>query len=335
MKLVTVAVIVLAVVGALGRFAEAQTQDSLLNASYGPTRQVFEVYDGGFEGYWKSKTGRDISVVQSHGGSLEQGNAVLNGLGADTVTLGIECDIAPLAKAGMLRADWASEFPNHSVPYSTPIVFLVRKGNPKGIKDWPDLIRPGVDVVTPRPKTCAGGRWNFLAAWGWAELTQGGKPAARKYVTALYSHTPVLDSSWRGSMTTFVHDGRGDVLIAWENEALAITQGAGSDQYEIIRPPLTIQSEQPIAIVDKNVDKHETRAAATAYLNGLYSVDGQRIAAENFYRPFNTQGVPAALLQVFPKVNEFTFEQAFGSWDTVQKVYFDDGGIFDQIYGKH
>jgi len=337
MKSWKVVVIALPIVAGLGWFtiAHAKLSPKLLNASYGPTRTVFKQYDADFETDWKQKNWCGAEVKQSHGGSLEQGKAVLNGLAADTVTLGIASDIVPLAKAGIIRADWDNEFPNHNVPYTTPIVFVVRKGNPKGIKDWPDLIKPGVNVVTPKAKVCAGGRWNFLAAWGWADLTQGGPTAARQYVTKLYAHAPILDPSWRGSMRTFVDNGQGDVLIAWENEALTIAHEQGAGAYEIIRPPLTIQSEQPIAIIDKNVDKHGTRQAATTYLKGLYSVTGQRVAAENFYRPLYTQGIPAATLANFPKVNEFKFEQVFGKWDTAQKEYFDEGGVFDQIQAKH
>lgn len=298
----------------------ARVAPKLLNVSYGPTTGIFKQYDADFASNWKQSTASTIGVKQSHGGSLEQAKAILNGLDADTLTLGIALDVVPLAKAGVIRQDWDSEFPNHNVPYTTPIVFVVRKGNPKGIKDWPDLIKPGVHIVTPKAKVCAGGRWNFLAAWGWADLTQGGKGAALRYVSQLYAHAPILDGSWRGSMRTFVDRGQGDVLIAWENEALTILKDHSRD-YEIIRPPLTIRSEQPIALVDRNVDKHGTRRAATAYLKGLYSVDGQRVVAENFYRPIYTIGIPAATLANFPKINEFTFEQVFGNWNSAQQEY--------------
>ncbi|MDR3707701.1 MAG: sulfate ABC transporter substrate-binding protein [Capsulimonadaceae bacterium] len=335
MKLLKLAATALAVFAVLGISAAAHAQDKLLNVSYDPTRELYKAYNAGFEASWKHKTGKAIEVQQSHGGSGKQARAVLDGLGADVVTLGIPSDIDALAKAGLVRHDWPTVFPNHSVPYTSTIAFVVRKGNPKGIKDWGDLIKPGVNVVTPSPKSSSGGRWNYLAAWGWAELTQGGKASARNYVAKLYANAPILDSGARGSTVTFVDRGQGDVLIAWENEALLITKSLGAGKYEIVRPSLTIRAEPPIAVVDKNVDEHGTRQIAINYLSGLYTPEGQKIAAENFYRPLYTKGVPKAELAVFPKVKEFTFEKVFGSWDATQKAHFDDGGVFDQIYAKH
>ena len=312
----------------------AHAQSTLLNVSYDPTRELYKAYNSGFETYWAKKTGQKITVQQSHGGSGKQARAVLDGLDADVVTLGIASDIDPLAKAGLVRENWREAFPNHSVPYTSTIVFVVRKGNPKDIKDWPDLIRPGIGVVTPNPKSSSGGRWAYLAAWGWSQQTQGGAAGAREYIRKLYSNVPILDSGARGSTNTFVERGQGDVLLAWENEALLITKSLGKGQYDIVRPSLSILAEPPVAIVDKNVDKHGTRQAALDYLSGLYSRQGQTIAAANYYRPLRDAGVPKSLLAVFPKVKLFTFEKVFGNWDAVQKQHFDDGGVFDQIFAR-
>ncbi len=315
--------------------ASVHAQNSILNTSYDPTRELYKAYNPEFVGYWKIKTGKAISVQQSHGGSGKQARAVIDGNDADVVTLGIQSDVNAIQKAGLIKPGWEKEFPNNSVPYTSTIAFVVREGNPKGIKDWSDLVKPDVSVITSNPKTSAGGRWAYLAAYGQALQTSKGNAAvAKDYITKLYANVPILDSGARGSTNTFVERGQGDVLIAWENEALLITKDLGAGKYQIVRPSLTIRAEPPIAIVDANVDKHGTREAAHDYLIGLYSPRGQEIAAENFYRPLKTTGIPKEKLSVFPKVKLFTFEKVFGDWDVVQKAHFDDGGIFDQVYGK-
>lgn len=309
----------------------ASAQSSLLNVSYDPTRELYQNYNKGFQAFWLKKTGKRIDVQQSHGGSGKQARAVLDGLSADVVTLGIATDIDELARAGLVNSAWRQQFPNHSVPYTSTIVFVVRKGNPKRIHDWPDLIRPGVDVVTPNPKTSSGGRWAFLAAYGWAQLKLGSKSAATDYIRKLYRNVPILDSGARGSTNTFVERGQGDVLLAWENEAFLITRDLGKGNFQIVDPSLSIRAEAPVAVVDRDVDQHHTREAATLYLSGLYSAQGQRIAAENFYRPVATRGIPHSELAIFPPIKQFTFEKVFGDWDANQKQFFDDGGLFDQV----
>jgi sulfate transport system substrate-binding protein len=305
---------------------------ALLNVSYDPTRELYQDYNQVFSAYWKKKTGDDVTISQSHGGSGKQARAVIDGLAADVVTLGIQSDIDALVKNGKLVSpDWQNALPDHATPYTSTVVFLVRKGNPKNIKDWPDLIQSGVEVVTPNPKTSSGGRWNFLAAYGQALGANNDQAAAKDYVKKLYGNVKVLDSGARGSTVTFVERGEGDVLIAWENEALLTVNKLNPGAFQIVYPSRSILAEPPVAVVDANVDKHGTRDVATAYLKYLYTPEGQDVVARNYYRPRD----PAALAKYagqFPAVNLFTEEKTFGGWGSLQKDYFADGGVFDQIY---
>ncbi|MBV9848686.1 MAG: sulfate ABC transporter substrate-binding protein [Armatimonadetes bacterium] len=305
---------------------------TLLNVSYDPTREFYQDYNAAFAKYWKGKTGQDVTIRQSHGGSGKQARSVIDGSEADVVTLGVQSDIDAIQKAGLINAGWQSKLPNDSAPYTSTVVFLVRKGNPKGIKDWPDLVKPGIGVITPNPKTSSGGRWAYLAAYGYALKTNGNNDAAaRTYITQLYKNVPKLDSGARGSTETFTKNGVGDVLLAWENEAqLAVQQGAG--QYEIVRPSQSILAEPPVAVVDKNVDKHGTRDVATEYLKHLYTEEGQTIAAKHFYRP-RLASVAKQYASQFPNIPLFDIG-LFGGWPTAQKTHFADGGVFDQIYGN-
>ncbi|HMG53429.1 MAG TPA: sulfate ABC transporter substrate-binding protein, partial [Kofleriaceae bacterium] len=285
-----------------------------------------------FAAQWKAKTGQDVTIRQSHGGSGKQARSVIDGLEADVVTLALAWDVDALhARGDLVPADWQKRLPDNSSPYTSTIVFLVRKGNPKGIKDWGDLVKPGIAVITPNPRTSGGARWNYLAAWGYAIKRGGDDAAARAFVTSLYKNVPVLDSGARGSTTTFVERGIGDVLLAWENEALLAVQKLGADKVEIVVPSVSILAEPPVAVVDKNVDKRGTRDAATAYLQFLYSPDGQRIAAQNFFRPRDSAVAAAAAL---PAVQLFTIEEVFGGWSRAQPTHFDDGGVFDKITAK-
>lgn len=305
---------------------------NLLNASYDPTRELYQDYNRTFASYWKQKTGETVTVNASHGGSGSQARAVIDGLPADVVTLALAYDIdAIAAKAHLLPANWQSRLPNNSAPYTSTIVFLVRKGNPKHIRDWPDLIKPGVSVITPNPKTSGGARWNFLAAYGYALKTNHNNDAkARQYIGQLYKHVPVLDSGARGATISFTQRGLGDVLIAWEDEAIQARRDAPS-KFDIVVPSVSIQAEPPVALLDRNVDRHGTRKVAEAYLKWLYSPTGQEIAAKHYYRPRNAQ-VAAKYAGQFPKVNTFTINQEFGGWQKAQKTFFADGGVFDQIY---
>jgi len=314
----------------LGAFAKDIT---LLNVSYDPTRELYADYNAAFAKYWKDKTGDNVTVNQSHGGSGKQARAVIDGLQADVVTLALAYDIDVIAeKARLLAKDWQSRLSNNSSPYTSTIVFLVRKGNPKGIKDWDDLIKPGVSVITPNPKTSGGARWNYLAAWGYALRKEGGDEVkARDFVTRLYKNAPVLDSGARGATITFVERGIGDVLIAWENEAILGTRELGKGQFEIVPPSVSILAEPPVAVVDKVVSKRGTREVAQAYLEYLYSEEGQEIAAKNYYRP-RLESVAAKYANQFPKVNLFTIDEVFGGWQKAQATHFADGGVFDQIY---
>ena len=308
-------------------------QTTLLNVSYDPTRELYQNYNAAFAKYWQAKTGERIAVKQSHGGSGKQARAVIDGLQADVVTLALAYDIDEIAeRAKLLPADWQKRLPQNSSPYTSTIVFLVRKGNPKAIKDWDDLVKPGVSVITPNPKTSGGARWNYLAAWGYA-LQKSGNNAqkAREFVTALYKNVPVLDSGARGSTTTFVERGIGDVLISWENEAFLALQELGPGKFEIVVPSLSILAEPPVALVDKVVDKKGTRKVAEAYLQFWYTPEAQEIAAKNFYRPIDAK-VAAKYAKQFPKVNLITIDEAFGGWQPAQKAHFSDGGVFDQIY---
>jgi len=312
---------------ATGAFAET----SLLNVSYDPTRELYQDFNKAFAAQWKAKTGEALSIKASHGGSGKQARSVIDGLEADVVTLALAYDIDALADKGLLPQDWQKRLPSNASPYTSTIVFLVRKGNPKHIANWPDLARSGVDVITPNPKTSGGARWNYLAAWGYA-LKNGGTPASAKdFVKRIYANTKVLDSGARGATTTFVERGIGDVLIAWENEAYLAVKELGPDKFEIVTPSVSILAEPPVAVVDKVVDKRGTRKQAEAYLNYLYSPEGQEIAAKNYYRPRDAK-VAAKYAKQFAPVKLFTIDELFGTWRQAQKAHFDDGGVFDSIY---
>ena len=306
---------------------------ALLNVSYDPTREFFKQYNDLFAGYWKAKTGDTVTVSTSHGGSGKQARAVIDGLEADVVTLALAYDIDAIAKqSGLLPLDWRGRLPENSAPYTSTIVFLVRKGNPKNIHDWSDLLREGVQVITPNPKTSGGARWNYLAAWGYALKQSGGdETKARAFVTDLYRNVPVLDTGARGATTTFVQRGIGDVLIAWENEAFLATQELGPDAVDIVVPSVSILAEPSVALVDKSVDAHGTREVAEAYLEYLYSPEAQELAAKNHYRP-RLADVAKKYEGKFPVVPLFTVDEVFGGWGAAQAKHFDDGGVFDQIY---
>jgi len=306
---------------------------TLLNVSYDPTRELYQDYNVAFAKYWKAKTGNDIQIQQSHGGSSKQARAVIDGLEADVVTLALAYDIDAIAQnAKLLPTNWQSRLPNNSSPYTSTIIFLVRKGNPKGIKDWDDLVRSGVSVITPNPKTSGGARWNYLAAWGYALKKSGGDESkAKDFITKLYKNVPVLDSGARGSTTTFVERGIGDVLIAWENEVLLGAKDLGQDKFEIVVPSVSILCEPTVSVVDKVVDKKGTRAVAEEYLKYLYSPEGQEIAAKRYYRP-RSDAVAKKYASQFPKVKLFTLAEIIGDWQKTQKTHFADGGIFDQVY---
>jgi sulfate transport system substrate-binding protein len=314
--------------------ASAQATE-LLNVSYDPTRELYEAYNKAFIPYWKKKSGQDVTIKQSHGGSSKQGRAVIDGLEADVVTLALAYDIDAIASQGkLLSADWQKRLPHNSAPYTSTIVFLVRKGNPKGIKDWNDLTKPGVSVITPNPKTSGGARWNYLGAWGYAlRNNKGDQAKAREFVRALYKNVAVLDSGARGSTTTFVERGIGDVLISWENEAVLAVKELGQGKFDIVVPSISILAEPPVAVVDKVVDKKGTRKVAQAYLEYWYTPEAQEIAAKNFYRPIDEK-VLAKYQSQFPKVKLFTVGELFGDWQKAQKEHFADGGTFDQIYLK-
>lgn len=305
----------------------------LLNVSYDPTRELYQEINQEFAQDWKAKTGQAVEIEQSHGGSGKQARAVIEGLQADVVTLGLAYDIdAIVEQAHLLDAGWAQRLPNHSTPFTSTIVFLVRKGNPKGIHDWPDVIRKGVAVITPNPKTSGGARWNYLAAWGYAWNHFGHDEAkTRDFVAALFKNVPVLDSGARGATTTFVQRGLGDVLLAWENEAYLSVREFGADKFEIVNPSSSIVAETPVAVVDKNVDMHHTRAAAEAYLKFLYTEQAQEIGAKNNYRP-QSAAVFAKHRAQFPQIQLFHLEEVAGSWKEAQKKHFADHGVFDQLY---
>ena len=305
----------------------------LLNVSYDPTRELYQDYNAAFAKYWKAKTGQTVTIQQSHGGSGAQARSVIDGLRADVVTLALAYDIDSISeKAKLIPSNWQTRLPNNSTPYTSTIVFLVRKGNPKNIKDWDDVVKPGVAVITPNPKTSGGARWAYLAAWGNAYLKSGkNDAAARDFVQKLYKNVPVLDSGARGSTTTFVERGIGDVLLAWENEALLSVKELGPDKVQIVVPSQSILAEPPVSVVDGVVDKRGTRAVAEAYLQYLYTPEGQEIAARNFYRP-RLQSVAEKYASTFPKVKLFTLADVVGDWHTAQTVHFADGGVFDQIY---
>ena len=328
----------------------AAAQQQLLNVSYDPTRELYADYNAAFTKYWKEKTGQDVAIQQSHGGAGKQARAVIDGLEADVVTLALAYDIDAISEqARLLPNDWQTRLPNNSAPYTSTIVFLVRKGNPKGIKDWDDLVRPGIEVITPNPKTSGGARWNHLAAWGYSlkksldDFARLNDPAAaadaakaqeeaRAFVQALYKNVPVLDSGARGATTTFVQRGIGDVFLAWENEAFLAIQELGPDEVEIVLPSLSILAEPPVTLVDKYAKEHGTIDLAKAYLEYLYSPEGQRIVAKHYYRPRQPEYADPADIARFPKIELFTIDDVFGGWQKAQKEHFADGGIFDQIY---
>ena len=313
----------------------AFAQTTLLNVSYDPTRELYQDVDKAFAAQWKAQTGETLSIRQSHGGSGAQARSVLDGLQADVVTLALAYDIQALADRGLVAQDWQKRSPDNASPYTSTIVFLVRSGNPKHIKDWDDLVKPGVSIVTPNPKTSGGARWNYLAAWAYALNRPGGDAAkARAFVTALYRNAGVLDSGARGATTSFVQRGLGDVLIAWENEAFLARKEFGADKFEIVVPSASILAEPPVAVVDRVVERRGTRKLAEAYLRFLYTDEGQRIAARNYYRPRATN-LPADLTAQFPKLKLYTVDATFGGWTNAQKTHFADGGVFDSIYQPH
>lgn len=309
------------------------TDISLLNVSYDPTRELYQDYNAAFATYWKTQSGDTVTIKQSHGGSGKQARAVIDGLEADVVTLALGGDVDQLAKnGGLIPADWSKRLANNSAPYTSTIVFLVHKGNPKGIKDWSNLAKDGVEVITPNPKTSGGARWNYLAAWGYALKQPGGNDdKAKDFVGKIYKNTKVLDSGARGSLTTFTERGIGDVLITWENEAYLAAKEFGTDKFEIVTPSISILAEPSVSVVDKFVDKHGTRKAAEEYLKYLYSPEGQDIAGKHYYRPRDAKAAEKYKPQ-FAEVKTFTIDEVFGGWAKAQDTHFKDGGVFDQIY---
>jgi sulfate/thiosulfate-binding protein len=306
----------------------------LLNVSYDPTRELYVDFNKAFTAYWKAKTGDDVAIKQSHGGSGKQARGVIDGLQADVVTLALAADVDALYNvAKLIPQDWQKRLPDNSAPYTSTIVFLVRKGNPKGIKDWDDLAKPGVSVITPNPKTSGGARWNYLAAWEFAKRKLGSDEAAKGFITKLFKNVPVLDTGARGSTTTFVQREIGDVAISWENEAFLAIKEFGADKFEIVVPSISILAEPTVSVVDKVVKKKGTAEVAKAYLDYLYTDEGQEIAARNYYRPRN-QAIAAKHPENFAKLQLFTIDEAFGGWTAAQKTHFADGGIFDQIFQK-
>ncbi|HEX6849948.1 MAG TPA: sulfate ABC transporter substrate-binding protein [Candidatus Polarisedimenticolaceae bacterium] len=301
----------------------------LLNVSYDPTRELYKDVNAAFAKTWKAKTGQDVEVQQSHGGSGKQARSVIDGLEADVVTLALAYDVDAIANAGLLSRDWQKRLPRNASPYTSTIVFLVRKGNPKGIKDWDDLARPGVAVVTPNPKTSGGARWNYLAAWGWAQRKFGDEAKTRSYLSALFKNVPILDTGARGATTTFVERGIGDVFLSWENEALLVVNNlpGGKDRFEVVYPRLSILAEPPVAVVDKVVARRKTGELAKAYLEFLYTPEGQALAAKHFYRAHD----PAAAAS-FPKLELLTIDRDFGGWAKAQQTHFANGGTFDQVF---
>jgi sulfate/thiosulfate transport system substrate-binding protein len=318
---------------AAGAFSAAAPgkEVELLNVSYDPTRELYKEINAAFATRWKEKTGATVTIQQSHGGSGKQARAVIDGLNADVVTLGLGYDIDVLADHGLLPQNWQTLFPHNSSPYVSTVIFLVRKGNPKGIRDWPDLLKPGVQVITPNPKTSGNGRWSYLAAWGYAYRKSGNsEDKARAFVTELYKHVPVLDSGARGSTTTFVQRELGDVLIGWENETYLALKEYGSDKFQIVNPSESVLAEPPVAVVEKVALRKGTRDVARAYLDFLYTDEGQEIIGKNFYRPVEPKAA-AKFSGQFAPLKLFTFQEVFGTWRATQKKHFDDGGIFDQI----
>ena len=312
----------------------AQQAVSLLNVSYDPTRELYVEYNAAFAKHWKAKTGQDVTFKQSHGGSGKQARSIIDGLDADVATLALAGDTDALVKnGGWLKADWQKKLPNNSSPYTSTIVLVVREGNPKGIKDWDDLIKPGIKVITPNPKTSGGARWNYLAAWEYAKRKYGSDAKAKEFVAKLYGNVTVLDTGARGSAITFGQRAQGDVLIAWENEAYLLEKEFGT-KFDVVAPSLSILAEPAVAVIDKNVDKKGTRAVAEEYLKYLYSEEGQDIAGKNFYRPAVSEKAKAKYAKQFAKINLFSIDGAFGGWAKVDKEHFADNGSFDQIYTR-
>jgi sulfate transport system substrate-binding protein len=306
---------------------------TLLNVSYDPTRELYSEFNTAFAKHWKAQTGQDVTIKQSHGGSGKQARSVIDGIDADVVTLALAGDIDALYKnGGLIPQDWQKRLPHNSSPYTSTIVLVVRQGNPKGIKDWDDLVKPGISVITPNPKTSGGARWNYLAAWEFAKRKYGGEAKAKEFVKKLYENVPVLDTGARGSSVTFAQRNQGDVFISWENEAHLLEKEFGN-KVDIVYPSISILAEPPVTVVDKNVERKGTRKVAEAYLNYLYTDEGQDIAGKNFYRPISAKA-QAKYVKQLPKLNLFTLESAFGSWDKVGKEHFADGANFDQIYLK-
>jgi sulfate/thiosulfate-binding protein len=318
----------------LPSLAAIAQQVTLMNVSYDPTRELFAEFNQAFARYWKGKTGQDVTVKQSHGGSGKQARSIIDGLDADVATLALAGDTEALVRnGGWLAPDWQKKLPHNASPYTSTIVLVVRKGNPKGIKDWDDLVKPGVSVITPNPKTSGGARWNYLAAWEFAKRKYGGDARARDFVAKLYANVPVLDTGARGSTISFAQRGQGDVLIAWENEAYLLDKEFGA-RFDVVAPSISILAEPAVAVVDRNVDKKGTRSVAEEYLKYLYSEEGQDIAGKNFYRPAVSQKAQAKYAKQFARLNLFTIDQAFGGWGPADKAHFAEGGSFDQIYSK-
>ncbi len=328
------ALVVTAALAGASLGVHAQKAVELLNVSYDPTRELYVEFNAAFAKYWKAKSGQDVTVKQSHGGSGKQARSIIDGLDADVATLGLAGDTDALVRNGAwLSADWQKKLPHNSSPYTSTIVLAVRQGNPKGIKDWDDLVKPGISVITPNPKTSGGARWNYLAAWEFAKRKFGSDTKAKDFVAALYANVPILDTGARGSTITFAQRGQGDVLIAWENEAYLLEKEFGA-KFDIVNPSLSILAEPAVAVVDKNVDKKGTRAVAEEYLKYLYTEEGQDIIGKNFYRPAVSEKAKAKYAKQFAKINLFTIDQAFGGWTKADKEHFADGASFDQIYVK-
>jgi sulfate/thiosulfate-binding protein len=326
-----------AALAAITGLSQAQTAPApvtLLNVSYDPTRELYVEFNAAFAKHWKAKTGQTVSIKQSHGGSGKQARSVIDGLDADVVTLALAGDVDALHKnGGWIPADWQKRLPHNAAPYTSTIVLVVRQGNPKGIKDWDDLIKPGISVITPNPKTSGGARWNYLAAWEFAKRKLGSEAKAKEFVAKLYANVPVLDTGARGSSITFAQRNQGDVFISWENEAYLLEKEFGS-KVDVVYPSLSILAEPPVTVVDKNVDRKGTRAVAEAYLQYLYTEEGQDIAGKNFYRPAVSDKAKAKYTKQFPKLSLFSIGEAFGGWTKADKDHFADGGSFDQIYTR-
>jgi sulfate transport system substrate-binding protein len=329
-----IALAIVAMLAAASLSATAQQAISLLNVSYDPTRELYVEFNAAFAKHWKSKTGQDVTIKQSHGGSGKQARSIIDGLDADVATLALAGDTDAIVKnGGWIAKDWQKRLPHNASPYTSTIIFAVREGNPKGIKDWDDLIRPDIKVITPNPKTSGGARWNYLAAWEFAKRKYGGDAKAKEFITKLYGNVPVLDTGARGSTITFAQRNQGDVLIAWENEAYLLEREFGA-KFDVVAPSISILAEPAVSIVDKNVDRKGTRAVAQAYLEYLYTEEGQDIAGKNFYRPAVSAKAQAKYAKQFAKLKLFTIDEAFGGWEKADKEHFADGGSFDQIYLK-